>query len=124
MKLNYCTDIRNPDHFEFEDEPASGPFPFSIVACLAFCCCLIHVPTPTATAPAACAAPEARMAPPAPPAMAGMAGMLPTVMRMALRVDMTFGWSVVRRSSALQALRSQDGTSAMFVTANNWVSQT
>ncbi len=57
----------------------------------------------------ACAAPDARMAPPAPALIAGMAGMEPTVIRTALRTLMAFGCSFVRKSRAPTAFRSHTG---------------
>src|SRR5882762_6181845 len=84
-------------YLDFPDSDASVA---ARVFCFDSCCNLIQLPTPTATAPTACAAPDARMAPPAPLAMAGIAGMLPTVIRMALKVVITLGCSVVSRSSA------------------------
>lgn len=75
---------------------------------------------PTAMEPKACAVPLARKAPPAPAEMAGMAGMEPTVMRTAERADMTLGCSVVRKSSAVQALRSQMGAWPTVVANYRW----
>lgn len=71
-------------------------------------------PIPTAIAPTACAAPEARTAPPAPALMAGIVGIEPAVMRMALSTLMTLGCSLVKNSSALQAFRSQRGACVVF----------
>ena len=70
---------------------------------------------PTAMAPMACAAPEARTAPPAPALMAGIAGNDPTVIRIALMRVMALGCSLVRKSSAVHAFRSQMGA---FVTTD------
>ena len=107
-------------YLDFPDSDASAAAAVTAkVFCFVSCCNLIQLPTPTATAPTACAAPEAKMAPPAPLAMAGIAGMLPTVMRMALRVVITLGCSVVSRSSALHAFRSQAGTSVVMAKINS-----
>ena len=76
-------------------------------------------PIPTAIAPTACTTPEARTAPPAPALMAGIAGNEPKVMRIALNTLMAWGCSLVRKSSALVAFRSQAGACVAF-TMNIW----
>ena len=73
------------------------------------------MPRPTAREPRACAVLLARKAPPAPAEMAGRAGREPTVMSTADKAVITFGWSVVRDSSAWQALTSHTGACVMVV---------
>lgn len=65
----------------------------------------------------------ARKAPPAPAERAGRAGSEPTVMSTADRAVITFGWSVVRDSSAWQALTSHTGACVMVVGAVGYVSE-
>lgn len=69
-------------------------------------------PIPTAMAPMACAAPEAKTAPPAPAVMAGIAGNDPTVIKIALMRVIALGCSLVRKSSAVHAFKSQMGALA------------
>lgn len=72
--------------------------------------------------PIACAVLLARKAPPAPAEMAGKAGREPTVMSTAESADMTFGCSLVIKSSDWQALINQSGTWVTVVTAS-WSSR-
>lgn len=70
-----------------------------------------------AIAPIACAAPDARTAPPAPALMAGSAGMDPAVIKIALMTLMALGCSLVMYSSAAHAFSNQRGAWVTVVTA-------
>lgn len=74
-------------------------------------------PRPTAIAPMACAAPDANTAPPAPALIAGIAGSDPAVINIALKTLIALGCSLVMKSRALQAFRSQIGALVIVVTA-------
>lgn len=91
-------------------------------ACASFPCWFLTEtlkawPRPTAIAPIACAAPDARTAPPAPALIAGSAGMDPAVIKIALITLMALGCSLVIYSSALQAFNNHTGACVTVVTA-------
>lgn len=69
-------------------------------------------PIPTAMAPMACAAPDAKTAPPAPAVRAGIAGNDPAVISIALMMLIALGCSLVRKSSAVHAFKSHTGALA------------
>lgn len=68
-------------------------------------------------APIACAAPDANTTPPAPALIAGIAGSDPAVINIALNTLIALGCSLVMKSRALQAFRSQMGAFVTVVTA-------